>query len=353
MNFNTGATAVTKDAVGPVLGVPAVPGAQPLSIGAKTPLKKPAVAVGQKKPGEAMPPASQPASKKQKTQGTEADQSIDALNDVTAVSGVNLREEEEQLLAGPKEESRTTEAMRKFVQEEEERLFLERGPLRAKTQAIAAKAGLRNVSEDVERCLSMAAEERLRSMLYKLIKYSKQRCDVEKEAHNTYVNNDPRRQVLLMKRKAKEAMEKKQADENERLRKLNEKKDKGALTDGDNDDLQRRAQKAQQEEDDKMRAKAANVAARNAVGATDMLSKWQMMAAQGLAKRQGGDTASDSARAGTADETAGSREQERRQENGEAGKASGSGRMDADGDGPSGPAAAGRPPGSNFLPLII
>lgn len=48
--------------------------------------------------------------------------------------------------------------------------------------------------------------------------------------------------------------------------------------------------KAQQEEDDKMRAKAANVAARAAVGATDMLSKWQMMAAQGLAKRQGGDT---------------------------------------------------------------
>lgn len=47
-----------------------------------------------------------------------------------------LQEEEEQLLAGPKEESRTTEAMRKFVQEEEERLFLERGPLRAKTQAI-------------------------------------------------------------------------------------------------------------------------------------------------------------------------------------------------------------------------
>lgn len=61
MNFNTGATAITKDAAGPVPGVPAVPGAQPLSIGVKTPLKKPAVAVGQKKPGEAMPTASQPA----------------------------------------------------------------------------------------------------------------------------------------------------------------------------------------------------------------------------------------------------------------------------------------------------
>lgn len=57
-------------------------------------------------------------------------------------------------------------------------------------------------------------------------------------------------------------------------------------------------------------------------------------------------TASDSARVGTADETSGSREQERRQENGEAGKASGSGRIDTDGDGPSGSAVAGRPPGT-------
>lgn len=39
-------------------------------------------------------------------------------------------------MAGPKEESRTTEAMRKFVQEEEERLFLEKSPLRAKVQVI-------------------------------------------------------------------------------------------------------------------------------------------------------------------------------------------------------------------------
>jgi hypothetical protein len=49
-----------------------------------------------------------------------------------------------------------------------------------------------------------------------------QRCDTEKDLHNTVVGFDPRRQVLLLKRKAKEAMEKKVAAENERLRKLNE-----------------------------------------------------------------------------------------------------------------------------------
>lgn len=55
----------------------------------------------------------------------------------------NTQEEEEQLLIGPKEESRTTEAMRKIVQDEEERLFLESGPLRAKVAAIGESTYLR------------------------------------------------------------------------------------------------------------------------------------------------------------------------------------------------------------------
>lgn len=61
MNFSTGTTTITKDATGSGSGVPAVSGAQSLSAGVKTPLKKPAVPVGQKKPGDAMPAASQPA----------------------------------------------------------------------------------------------------------------------------------------------------------------------------------------------------------------------------------------------------------------------------------------------------
>ncbi|THG08176.1 transcription initiation factor TFIID subunit 4b-like [Camellia sinensis] len=52
---------------------------------------------------------------------------------------------------------------------------------------------------------------------------------------------------------------------------------------------------ANKEEDDKMRATAANVAARAAVGGDDMLSKWQLMAEQARQKREGGiDAASGS-----------------------------------------------------------
>ena len=54
----------------------------------------------------------------------------------------DLQEEEEQLLAGPKEESRTTQAMRKFAQEEEGRLFLEKVPLHVRK---LAKATLQDI----------------------------------------------------------------------------------------------------------------------------------------------------------------------------------------------------------------
>lgn len=51
------------------------------------------------------------------------------------------------------------------------------------------------------------------------------------------------------------------------------------------------------EEDDKMRTTAANVAARQAVGGSDMLSKWQLMAEQARQKREGLDVGSASQRA--------------------------------------------------------
>lgn len=97
--------------------------------------------------------------------------------------------------------------------------------------------------------------------------------------HKCVVTSDPRRQVLSMRKQAKEVMEKKQAEENERLRKLNEvrcpastlifssmvstlraismfwyvikytvalcpqKKDKGSSVDTENEDLRLKAQK--------------------------------------------------------------------------------------------------------------
>ncbi|KAK9051090.1 hypothetical protein SSX86_027716 [Deinandra increscens subsp. villosa] len=251
---------------------------------AKTPPKKPTV--GQKKPLEA--PASS-LSKKQKVSGAFSDQSIEQLNDVTAVSGVNLREEEEQLFSGSKEDSRVSEASRKVVQEEEERLILQKAPLQKKLAEIMAKCGVKSRSNDVERCLSLCVEERMRGLISNLIRLSKQRVDIEKPRHQTIVTSDVRKQIMTMNQIAREEWEKKQADA-EKLQRADEPEGSG-----DGEDGRGKSFKVNKEEDDKMRTTAANVAARAAVGGDDMLSKWQLMAEQARQKREGGpDTGSAS-----------------------------------------------------------
>ncbi|KAJ8541179.1 hypothetical protein K7X08_001995 [Anisodus acutangulus] len=259
----------------------------------KTPVKKPSI--GQKKPLDALGSSPPPLGKKQKVSGVFLDQSIEQLNDVTAVSGVNLREEEEQLFSGPKEDSRVSEASRRVVREEEEKLILQKIPLQKKLTEIMAKCGLKNMSSDVERCLSLCVEERMRGLISSLIRLSKQRDDIEKSRHRTIVTSDVREEIMSINRKAREEWEKKQADV-EKLQKANEPEGSiGVDGDKEKDDGRGKSIKVNKEEDDKMRTTAANVAARAAVGGDDMLSKWQLMADQARQKREGGgDVASGS-----------------------------------------------------------
>ncbi|XP_042046834.1 transcription initiation factor TFIID subunit 4b-like isoform X1 [Salvia splendens] len=252
----------------------------------KAPPKKPMA--GQKKPMEA-PGPSPPSSKKQKVSGSFVDQSIEHLNDVTAVSGVNLREEEEQLFSGSKEDSRVSEASRRVVQEEEEKLILQKIPLQKMMVEIMAKCGLKNMSSDVERCLSLCTEERMRGILSNVIRLSKQRVDVEKSRHKTVITSDVRQQIMAINSKAREDWEKKQA-ETEKSQKLSES-ESSTGADGDKDDGHGKSVKVNKEEDDKMRATAANVAVRAATGVGDITSRWQLMI-EAKQKQGGSDTSS-------------------------------------------------------------
>ncbi|KAL8170978.1 hypothetical protein V2J09_022782 [Rumex salicifolius] len=246
---------------------------------------------GQKKPLDAVGSSPPLPSKKQKVSGVFSDQSIEHLNDVTAVSGVNLREEEEQLFSGPKDDTRASEASRKVVQEEEDKLILQKLPLQKKLAEIMTKCGLKNLSNDVERCISLCVEERLRGLLSSVIRISRQRVDSEKSRHRTVVTSDVRQQILAINRKAREEWEKEQA-EADKLRRLNEPDNATGLEgDKEKDENRTKSLKVNKEEDDKMRTTAANVAARAAVGGDDMLSKWQLMAEQARQKREGGSDA--------------------------------------------------------------
>ncbi|KAJ1296621.1 hypothetical protein BS78_01G315800 [Paspalum vaginatum] len=196
----------------------------------KTPQRK--ASSGQKKPLEALGSSPPPSSKKQKTSGAFHEQSIDQLNDVTAVSGVNLREEEEQLFSAPKEESRVSEAARKVVQLEEEKLILQNGPLTKKLAEIMRKCNLKVIGTDVERCLSMCVEERLRGFISNIIRFSKQRVDVEKSRHRFYpLSSDVRSHIMRVNREAKEQWDKKQAEDAERIRKQNDLSGLGSSND--------------------------------------------------------------------------------------------------------------------------
>ncbi|KAI7753268.1 hypothetical protein M8C21_018988 [Ambrosia artemisiifolia] len=239
---------------------------------AKTPPQKQIVA--QKKPLEA--PHVSSLSKRQKVCGTFSDQSIEQFTDVTAVSGVDLREEEEQLFSGFNEENRVSEDARKLVREEEERLFLQKVPLQKKVAEIMSKCGVKNKSNDVERCISWCVKERMHGLITNLIRVSKQRVDIEKPRHRTVITSDIRQQIMSLNQKAREECEEKQVDA---------------------DKLKRAAEasvkliaylKVNKVEDDKSRTADANVAARAALGGHDMLSKWQLKAEQARQKRKGG-----------------------------------------------------------------
>ncbi|ONI01423.1 hypothetical protein PRUPE_6G138300 [Prunus persica] len=257
-------------------------GTSPCGINNKTPPKKPSI--GRKKPLEALGSSPPQSSKKQKVSGAFSD--IEQLNDVTAVSGVNLREEEEQLFPGPKEDSRASEASRKSVQKEEERLILEKAPLQKKLAEIMVKCGLKSVTHDVERCLSLCVEERMRGLINNLIRLSKQRVDAEKSRHHTITNSDVRQQIMDLNQKAREEWEKKQAGA-EKIRRLNEPEvDNGVDGDEEKDESHPKSFKTNIEADGKLRTTAANVAARAAVGGDDMFSKWQLMA-QARQKHEG------------------------------------------------------------------
>ncbi|CAA7041623.1 unnamed protein product [Microthlaspi erraticum] len=253
-------------------------GTSQAGVSSRTPPKKPSV--GQKKPLETLGSSPPPPSKKQKVVGNSMDQSIEQLNDVTAVSGVNLREEEEQLFSAAKEDGRVSEASRRVVHEEEERLILQKSPLQKKLAEIMAKVGLKSISNDVERCLSLCVEERMRGLLSHIIRLSKQRVDTEKSRHRTFITSDIRHQINEMNQKVKEEWEKKQA-EAEKLKKPSEGEegDGGADSEKDKEDNRSKGVKGgNKEDDDKMRTTAANVAARAAVGGDDTFLKWQMMA---------------------------------------------------------------------------
>ncbi|PKI36932.1 hypothetical protein CRG98_042633 [Punica granatum] len=114
-----------------------------------------------------------------------------------------------------------------------------------------------------------------------------QRVDVEKHNRKIVITSDIHQHLMILNRRAKEELEKKEA-EAEKQRKLSEPESNSGL-DGkkEKDESRGKSRKVNKQEDDKMRTTAANFAARAAVGGDDLLSKWQLMAEQAQQRREG------------------------------------------------------------------
>ncbi|CAF1972489.1 unnamed protein product [Brassica napus] len=221
---------------------------------------------GQKKTLEAQGSSLPPLSKRQKLCETSLAGSDKKFNDVTELSGINLMEEERELLSSlPKKDSRVFKSLRRVVHEEEGRTILQKVPLQRKLAEIMAKSGIKHIKDDVERCLSLCVEERMRVLLSNIIRTSKQRTNPEKCRNRICITSDIRKQINEMNQKEKDEQERKHGGE-EKLKNDTAKEDKRSE--------QVKADKEQAEK----RAKAANDAALASVGGDNVFSKWKLMA---------------------------------------------------------------------------
>ncbi|CAL5329370.1 unnamed protein product [Camellia sinensis] len=216
---------------------------------------------GQEKPIEELVTLLPPSSKRQKTSEMISDQSIEQFNNVTAVSALNLEEEQEKLFSGSLVGRQVSKLSLRVVQGEEEgMLVLQKSPLRGKLAKITSKFGIKNISKDVEQCLSLFVEERMRGLISNLIRISKQ--------------------VEVINRKVREDWEKQQAEEVEALGVLwfggNQV---GGVTEKDaNCSATLKANEVKRMVNEILHTSAMNVAAQAAVGGDDLTSKWKLMA---------------------------------------------------------------------------
>lgn len=167
----------------------------------------------QKKRTEEFVTPSQHSSKRQKLSEPVYDQSFEQFNDVTAIGGINLREEEDNLLSGRKEGCQVSKSPLSVVRAGKEgTLILQKSPLQEKLTRITSMYGIISVSKDVEHCLSLFLEERIRGMISKLVRISKQRVDLEKRRHKTLVTSDIQHQLEGINKIVEEEWGKRQAE---------------------------------------------------------------------------------------------------------------------------------------------
>eukprot|EP00898_Chlorokybus_atmophyticus_P008790 jgi/Chlat1/8912/Chrsp92S00689 len=220
---------------------------------------------------------------------------VKELADVTRVSGVDLKGEQALLLAGADASGRPADSAKSSAAAHAVRIeegFLFPDPSRSSTAdtlqnriaAIARRYGVKRTTADAAKVLSLAVEERLRTLLNRLVVLSKQRADEKRTKGKVKLGLDMRKRLRAIEKRERDAQEKREAREREALLRAAESKDKGTGDSAKDEKLKAKAKQARPtfklEEEDRIRASAANLAAMAAIGDVKSAeSRWAAMAA--------------------------------------------------------------------------
>ncbi|XP_042340145.1 transcription initiation factor TFIID subunit 4 [Plectropomus leopardus] len=179
----------------------------------------------------------------------------DDINDVASMAGVNLREENAQIL---------TTVVGSVVQSCHDQLFLSPNPVLSRILNTGQAFGVTDVGPEVVALVSHATEVCLRGLLEKLTVMSEQRKAAPKEDLWHVKVSDVRSQLHIMEEV--ESLKKKRKEEEERERLLRLARSRSHTEDPQHQQLKQRAKQFQQMEEAELQHRVANQTALAAIG---------------------------------------------------------------------------------------
>ncbi|XP_047443594.1 transcription initiation factor TFIID subunit 4-like isoform X2 [Mugil cephalus] len=179
----------------------------------------------------------------------------DDINDVASMAGVNLREENAQIL---------TSVVGSVVQSCQDQLFLSPPPMLSRILRTGQPLGITDVGPEVVALVSHATQECLRGILEKLTVMAEHRRGALKEDECHGKMSDVRSQLRFLEEV--ESLKKKRKDEEERERLLRLARSRSHAEDPQHQQLKQRAKELQQIEEAQLQQREANLAALAAIG---------------------------------------------------------------------------------------
>ncbi|XP_077440155.1 transcription initiation factor TFIID subunit 4-like [Vanacampus margaritifer] len=199
----------------------------------------------------------------------------DDINDVPSMAGVNLREENAQIL---------TSAVGSVVQSCQDQLFLSPGPVLGRILRTGRPLGVSQVGPEAVALVSHAAQEYLRSLLEKLSVMAEHRkMTLKDNLWHTRVS-DVRAQLHFLEEV--DTLRKKRQDEEERDRMMRLARSRSHTEDPLQQQLKQRAKELQQMEEAQLQKREANLTALAAIGPRKKRPLSNMEGQVSLAPRQ-------------------------------------------------------------------